>query len=143
MTAKHGIGYKMLSRLLNEFLVRQKQGSLTTTRRRNTWDLFCGNFPVKKEYKGNLKKFSTSMNLCFSPFALQQTKEKNEVWKCIWEEKDRLKKTVRMDAVTFLYVCDKSTSPVVHRFLQNLALQFVFTASAERSFSCLRRLKSG
>ena len=52
-----------------------------------------------------------------------------------------LKKTLPMDAVTTLDVCDKSVYPVIHRLLQILAIQPVSTASGEKSSSCQRRQK--
>ena len=66
----------------------------------------------------------------FSPFILQEANEKIQVWSCIWEEKDRMKKA-RMVAVTARDVCDKSGYPVIHRSLQILTTQPVSTASVE------------
>ena len=46
-----------------------------------------------------------------------------------------------MNEVSAFDVCDKSVYPVIHYLLQNLTIQPASTASAERSFSFLRRLK--
>ena len=55
-------------------------------------------------------------------------------------EKDRLKKTVPMDAMTTLDICDKGVNPVIHCLFKILPMQPVSTVSAERSFLFLRRL---
>ena len=49
--------------------------------------------------------------------------------------------TIPEDAIGALNECDRNTFPLIHQLLKILAIQPVSTASAERSFSCLRRLK--
>ena len=46
-----------------------------------------------------------------------------------------------LNAIGDLNECDKNVLPLIHLLLKIFAIQPVSTASAERSFSCLRRLK--
>ena len=112
MSAKLTIGLELLCRLLNE-----KQGSLTTCSKKA---LHLGFLLSKLSGQGSLQgKLGEVFDLyetLFSPFNHQQTKGK------IYQ-KDRLKKTVTIEAVTALDFCNKSVYPVIHRLLQILAIQ--------------------
>ena len=63
-----------------------------------------------------------------------------DVWQATWSkipQKDR-----PSTAISTLSKCDKQSFPIIHRLLSILAIQPVSTASAERSFSNLRALKT-
>ena len=61
------------------------------------------------------------------------------MWCAMWSERDR--ESMPVDAIGALNACDVNAFLAVNRLLKILAIQPVSTASAERSFSCLRRLK--
>ena len=61
-----------------------------------------------------------------------------DVWSKLWGS--RADKPT--DVMSTLDVCDQSCFPTIHRLLQIFACQPVTTASPERSFSNLRRLKT-
>ena len=71
---------------------------------------------------------------------LEQAKGEFSVWEQTW---NRIDKKIRpKDAISTLAKCDAVAFPVIHRLLTILSVQPVSTASAERSFSTLRRLKT-
>ena len=61
-----------------------------------------------------------------------------DIWCGLWAERE----TLPDDAISALGLCDRDCFPIIHTLLKILAIQPVSTASAERSFSCLRRLKT-
>lgn len=61
-----------------------------------------------------------------------------ELWKMKWMSSEVLPSS----AIDSLYECDKNIFPNIHVLLKILAVLPVSTASAERSFSTLRRLKT-
>ena len=71
--------------------------------------------------------------------SLERARGEFDVWCAMWSERDR--ESMPVDAIGALNACDVNAFPAVHRLLKILAIQPVSTASAERSFSCLRRLK--
>lgn len=74
----------------------------------------------------------------FLRHSLEQAKGEFDVWCALWKgHSDK-----PYDAISALKKCDKNAFPVVNMLLVILASQPVSTASPERAFSNLRRLKT-
>ena len=71
--------------------------------------------------------------------SLERAKGEFHIWSTMWSSREV--DTIPEDAIGALNECDRNTFPLIHQLLKILAIQPVSTASAERSFSCLRRLK--
>lgn len=74
------------------------------------------------------------------PSSLEQARGEYDVWRAFWSQ--RTSEAMPEDAISTLEKCDRNALPIIHSMLRILAIQPVSTASAERTFSCLRRLKT-
>ena len=95
----------------------------------------------------NVDKPQNEMEDCYhfykvilSNSTLEQAKGEFDVWYAMWIDIPADKRPI--DAVSTISKCDADAFPIIHRMLQILCVQPVSTASAERSFSNLRRLKT-
>jgi len=75
---------------------------------------------------------------------LYQFKLNGEIalWAQKWASQQHDKSTIPQTAAESLAACDQRAFPLIHTFLTILLTMPVSTASAERSFSTLRRLKT-
>ena len=74
----------------------------------------------------------------FSEFSIDEALGELDIWREIWKEKDE----VPVDGLETIKKCDANSFPVIHRFLTILTTLPVSSASPERSFSTLKRLKT-
>ena len=65
-----------------------------------------------------------------------------EVWIETWRSLAENENEPPSDALFALQQCESNIFPLIHKLLQVIVIQPVTTASAERSFSNLRRLKT-
>ena len=73
---------------------------------------------------------------------LQSLLGEYEVWIETWRSLAENENEPPSDALSALQQCESNIFPLIHKLLQVIAIQPVTTASAERSFSNLRRLKT-
>lgn len=64
------------------------------------------------------------------------------LWREKWIHEKERRKELSITALEILTMCDKDAFPLIHEFVLVLATLPVTNASAERSFSSLRRLKT-
>ena len=73
-----------------------------------------------------------------SSFVTKNCVTQYQIWKQFWKgEKNLLK-----DSIAALESCDENGLPIIYTYVKGLATQPVSTASAESTFSFLRRLKT-
>lgn len=65
-----------------------------------------------------------------------------ELWREKWERENRCKGKLPATAIEAMDACDKDMFPSIYSLLKILATLPVSVASAERTFSTLRRLKT-
>ncbi len=90
--------------------------------------------------KSLLKRFGMLSNID-NDIGFLLLRDEMLLWKEKWEKVKQQQRELPFKALDVLINCDKDAFPLVHNFLQILATLPVTTASAERSFSSLRRLK--
>ena len=74
---------------------------------------------------------------------MEQALGELDVWKAVWKFfKENSQETMPVNGIEAIEKCDENCFPIIHLMLQILITLPVSTASPERSFSTLKRLKT-
>ena len=76
------------------------------------------------------------------PFCLAEIQAQLKIWQCIWADKIGKGEPIPETAVGALAECNKDLMPAMFRILQIFATLPITTATSERSFSTLKRVKT-
>ena len=93
---------------------------------------------ISKASSSSITETFTFYKKFFPNKSIEQAEGEFDVWKAMWPEEDNNPE----DALSALDHCDGNAFPIIRKLLLTLATQPVSTASPERSFSTLRRLKT-
>jgi hypothetical protein len=88
------------------------------------------------------KRYYSLAGFHSSSLMLFQLKGEIQSWMATWKIRHEQKQTIPKNALDAFLSCDKEVYPIIHLMLKVLASLPVSIASAERSFSSLRRLKT-
>ena len=76
------------------------------------------------------------------PYRTAEIEAEMDIWQCIWANKLAKGDTVPKTAVEALSECNRNLMPALFRILQIFATLPITTATSERSFSTLKRIKT-